>query len=323
MKVVIAHRDGDIRVVDLPEPIAGPGDVLLRVSHSALWLPEETDLLARVDAHLQPGEDGVPLGAMASGIVERVGEGVDGLKAGLRVAAFGRPFVYHGRFLRVPADRVIELPKKVNHEEGAFAGQGAAAVHAVRTAGAAMGSAIAVFGAGMLGILAAQAARAAGAGVLLADHFEARLTRARNVGVALACPLDGKALVKEVDTLTNGQGLDGAVLTADAAESASRLALHLLRPGGRLVVASPHARLHTDLVVEKELEVFGAMGAGPSAGSRWTVRANAEVFLALLSERKVQIASLVADRYPLERAAALYDKLLNAQPPAIGAVLTT
>lgn len=322
MKVVIAHRDGEPRVVELPEPELGPGDVILRVSHSALMLPQELEVLDNAAAHLAPGQDGIPLGASVSGIVERVGPGVERLKAGLRVCASGRPFVYHAPYLRVPAERVVELPKKVNHEEGSFAGQGAAAVHLVRTAGAVMGASVVVFGAGLGGILAAQAARAGGASVLLADHEEHRLARARNVGVPQTAALSAKALVDEVNSMTAGQGLDAAIVTSDASEAAWRIAPHLLREGGTVVLASSSAVVVADIVIEKELLVRGATGAGRASSGRWTARANTEVFLALLAERKVQVAPLVSDRIPIDRAPSLYEKLRRTQPPSIGAVFT-
>jgi len=338
MKVVIAHRDGSPRVVDLPEPPMGDGNVQIRVSHAALFLPEELSLLDGIAARLKPGEDGLPLGMMCSGIVEEVGRDVRTLKAGLRVAAFGAPYVYHAARLSVPANLVVELPKKVNHEEGAFAGQGAYATHLFRMSEARLGETALIFGAGMTGILAAQVAKAAGVSPILVDTVEHRLSKGRNAGVANACLEDEDALSREVTELTGGKGADAAIVTPDAGDNALRLAVRMLRPRGRIVTATAnwHA-FSAQVFVEKQLELRAVNVAGPGHGDpvferdgvrypeglvRWTLRENMEVFLGLLAERRAQVSPLVGERIPLERAVTLYEKIQRTRQTVLGAVLT-
>lgn len=324
--------------MELDRPPVGPGTVVVRVSHSALMLPTELDMIPQAARRVAKGVDGLPLGMMVSGILDEVGAGVVGLKGGLRVAAFGAPYVYHATHLSVPASLVIELPKKVNHEEGAFVGQGAIAVHQVREAGVGLGETVVVFGAGMAGQLAAQVARAAGANPIVVDEVDHRLTKARNVGIAAAFAPGDEALVREISTMTHGEGVDAAIVTADAPAKAMEWAAMYLRPQGKLVVATGNgAPLPSDLVVEKELRVVATNSAGPGHGDeawerkgfayprglvRWTVRGNMEVFLGLLAERKVQISPLVSERYPLDRATACYEKIERTRGTTIGAVLT-
>jgi NADPH2:quinone reductase len=335
MKAVIAHRDGEARVVELDAPPLGENTVKIRVSHCALGLPEELGVIATVADRLQPGMDGVPIGGMVSGIVEESGPKVRDLKTGLRVAAFGHPYVYHATQLSVPASLVVELPKKVNQEEGAFTGLGGAAIHMIRESGCSFGESILVFGAGMMGIVSAQVARAAGITALLADEAESRLTRARNVGLPHVATLDRATLVKEVDALTHGQGADAVVLTSDAPATAMALASLLLRPGGRICIA-PGFPLGapTRQAVAKELQWRVVAGAGPGHGDphfeqglfdyprRWTIRENMLYFLTLLAERKVQISPLIIERAPLERATALYEKIRRTPEALFGAVLS-
>jgi hypothetical protein len=89
-------------------------------------------MIRQVRRYLQPGEDGIPLGYSCSGTIEKVGEAVRNLREGFRVACYGAPYVYHAEMLSVPRNLAVELPKKVNHEEGAFTGIGAIAMHAFR-----------------------------------------------------------------------------------------------------------------------------------------------------------------------------------------------
>jgi len=338
MKAVIAHRDGEARVVELNAPPLGEATIKIRVSHCALGLPEELGLISTVAERLQPGMDGLPLGGMVSGIVEETGSRVRDLKAGLRVAAFGHPYVYHATHLSVPANLVVELPKKVNQEEGAFTGLGGAAIHMVRESECSFGETLLVFGAGMMGIVTAQVARAAGLTTLLADKAESRLTRARNVGLTHVMGLDRDALVKEVDALTHGNGADAVVMTSDAPATSMALASLLLRPGGRICVAPGFALgAPTRQAVAKELSWKVVAGAGPGHGDpqfeqgtleyprqqvRWTMRENLLFFLNLLAERKVQISPLIIERAPLERAPALYEKIRRTPEALFGAVLS-
>ncbi len=338
MKAVIAHRDGTPHVVELDQPPVGQQTVAIRVSHSAMMLPRELHLLAKVPSRLKKGQDGLPLGSMCSGIVDEVGGKVEGLKAGLRVAAFGYPYVYHASHLSVPANLVLELPKKVNHEEGAFTGQGAAVVHLVRETRVALGETILIFGAGMTGVLAAQIARAAGAFPVLIDDAEQKLTRARNVGATAAFVSGDQALVREIDTLTGGEGADAALVTADAGEGAPEMAGQYLRECGRVVFGPDAAgSVPASLVAQKELVVRAVTGMGPGFGDpawemsgigypphlvRWTLRKNMAVFLGLLAERRVQISPLISERMPMDRAATCYEKIERSNGGVIGAVLT-
>src|SRR5690606_8578168 len=212
----------------------------------------------------------------------------------------------------------VELPKKVNHEEGAFTGQGALALHLFRASQVVLGESLLIFGAGMAGTRAAQIARAAGASPLLIDESEARLTKARSVGITLTCKPDKEALVREVDKLTGGHGADAAIITSDAPPKSGAWATMLLRANGRIAVGGNAAReLTAPMLAEKELALRAVSTAGAGHGDdaferqgitpqrshvRWTVRENMIVFLNLLAERKVQITPLVTERTALERA---------------------
>jgi threonine dehydrogenase-like Zn-dependent dehydrogenase len=338
MKAVIAMRSGSPRVVELPEPPVGEGTVRVRVSHSALSLPEEFEFLRTIAGRLKPGEDGLPMGCMCSGILEEVGPGVRNLKEGLRVAAYGAPYVYHAGRLSVPATLVVELPKKVNHEEGAFAGVGAVAMNLFRAAEVTLGESLLVFGAGMTGILLAQIARAAGVSPVITDAHENRLAKARNVGIPHTPRDEVAGLVTEVTEVSGGLGADAAVLTLDAPADAFERATQLLRPGGRVVVCSRQwERCSTELLLEKELVLRAVVSAGPGRHDptyerlgvrypvslvRWTVRDNMQVFLNLLADRRVQITPLITERLPLERAEVAYDKIARSQNGIIGAVFS-
>lgn len=332
MKVVIAHRSGQPQVVELPEPRLAPGYVLVRVSHSAVILPDELHQIERAPRLVPKNRDGVPLGSCASGTIMEVGSEVRTLKAGLRVAVTGNPFVYHGSMLVVPEAYAVELPKKVNHEEGSYGGLGASAIHMLRIGDVQIGEVVLVFGADMLGLIVAQAVRAGGATPILVDESDFRLNRAKALGVSHLYQPDDPDLVQDIDQLTNGNGVDTAIITRTGDALAFNAAMHLLRNSGTLVMgALAGGKVKLDLIYEKEITLRPATGflstdnfkTGSGTSARWTVRDNMGCFCNLLADRKIQISSLVTDRIPIERATTVYEKASRGRDAVLGVVLTT
>ncbi len=338
MKVIIAHRSGSVHAVDLPEPNVARGCVAIKVTHSALQLPEEFDII-RAAPHMAGKDDGVPLGSGVSGVIDAVGAEVRRLRVGLRIAAFGTPYVYHSERLVVPENLVVEIPKKVNHEEGAFVGQGAIAVNMFRAARLSLGETALVFGAELQGVLLAQVLRAAGVVPILLDASEHRLSKARNIGIPHAMrPDQAEEVLRLVDSLTEGHGADAAFLTRAGDGRALRAAAELVRGGGRIVSGARLAGSELPASLEDrrvELVTEGDPGPGrrdpayerqgieyPRHLVRWSERANMDCFCGLLNERKVQISPLITDRVPIERAASLYEKLARGGDALAAAVLT-
>ena len=254
------------------------------------------------------------------------------------MAVTGSPYVYHATQLLVPENLVVELPKKVNHEEGAYVGQGSIALHQIRMARVQLGDLVLVFGADMTGLLAAQAVRAAGATPILVDESEYRLNKARAVGVAHAFVPTDEGLMRLVDSLSEGNGTDSALVTRAGDVDAFRAATKLLRPSGILVLGAPlGTAVALDSLLEKGLMLHTAFGGGdgeaeregetkgisfPRTLVRWTERENMACFLNLLAERKIQIAPLITDRIPLERASVAYEKAQRGRDAVLGVVLT-
>lgn len=338
MKVVIAHRSRQPKVVDLPEPQSGRNFVSVRVSHSAMVLPDELFHIEQVGERLRDGQDGVPLGSCASGVIVEIGAGVESLKVGLRVAVTGTPYVYHGAQLVVPENLVVELPKKVNHEEGAYAGLGARAMHLLRCARVSLGESAVVFGADLMGLALLQLLRAAGVSAMIVDDSEFRLNKARTLGFPHVYAKDDEELVRCVDEMSGGHGLDHAFLTRSGDLESYVGAVALVRDGGSIVqgVALGGA-VPVDQLRNKQIRLIPAMGNGAGSGDRdyelggagyprssirWTERDNMACFCDLLADRKVQLSPLVTDRIPIDRAPLAYEKAARGRDAVLGVVLT-
>jgi polar amino acid transport system substrate-binding protein len=100
------------------------------------------------------------LGYSASGVVFDVGAGVEGLRAGDRVACAGAGFASHAELLSVPKNLCVRVPDGVDFESAAFGTLGAIALQGVRLAEPTLGESVVVIGLGLLGQLTAQLLRA-------------------------------------------------------------------------------------------------------------------------------------------------------------------
>lgn len=160
-----------------------------------------------------------------------------------------------------PAEYVYSLPDSVPTREGALCEPLSVGVHAVRRAEIGVGDSVLVMGAGPIGLLAADAARAAGAGdVAVVDVVESKLDRAVDRGADLAVDsreVDVTAAVREAF----GGGVDAAI-EATGAPPAIEATLDVPRAGGTAVLVglAPEAKVPVDTfeLVRRQLDVRGS-----------------------------------------------------------------
>jgi zinc-binding alcohol dehydrogenase/oxidoreductase len=280
VRAVRIHEDGGPEVLVLeeaPDPVAGPGEVLVRLRASAL---------NHLDIWIRKGLPSVPkpriLGADGAGVVEALGEGVSGFEPGQRVvlnpgieAGGGRIQVIgeHGdgtnaELIAVPATNVHPIPDGLSFEEAAaFPLVFETAYRMLVTrAGLREGEWVLAWGIGG-GVSTATLAigKALGAKVMVTSSSEAKLQRARELGADATvnhATGDVKEAVKEA---TGGKGANIVVETVGDATWAT--SLQVAAPGGRITVCgatsgpNPPAALHR--IWWKQLSILGStMGTG-------------------------------------------------------------
>ncbi|MFL5916136.1 MAG: zinc-binding dehydrogenase [Gaiellaceae bacterium] len=275
MRAVRIHEDGGPEVLVLeeaPDPVAGPGEVLVRLRASAL---------NHLDIWIRKGLPSVPkpriLGADGAGVVDAVGEGVDGFEPGERVvlnpgieAGGGRIHVIgeHGdgtnaELIAVPATNVHPIPDGLSFEEAAaFPLVFETAYRMLVTrAGLRAGEWVLTWGIGG-GVSTATLAigKALGGKVIVTSSSEAKLEHARELGADATVNHttgDVKAAVQEA---TGGRGAD--VVVESVGEATWATSLQVAAPGGRITVCgatsgpNPPAALHR--VWWKQLSILGS-----------------------------------------------------------------
>lgn len=175
MRAISYDRFGEasevLALTDLPMPAPAAGEVLIRLQTSGV---NPSDIRARAGG--RPGVTKPPFPQIiphsdGAGVVEAVGEGVDTSRIGQRVwiwnGQWQRAFGTAAEYITLPAEQVVELPDHVSFEEGAILGiPGLTAVHAVLGGGPVAGKTVLISGgAGTVGRIAVQVAKASGARV--------------------------------------------------------------------------------------------------------------------------------------------------------------
>ena len=332
MRAVVYRDVGRVEVGEVPDPaISEPTDAIVRVGIAAIC---GSDLhFFHGKAPLEPGET---IGHEAVGTVEAVGEGVRRFAPGDRVvvafviACGDCWFCRNGQtqlcedfrnlgagifggslggtqaeLVRVPVADVnlLRVPDDAEDERVLFVGDIlTTGVYAAGIAGISPGDTVAVVGAGPVGFFAIQAARAAGAGQVLAlDPEPERLALAQRVG---AIPIDVRArnALTAVDERTGGRGAD-VVIDAVGSAPAFERSLDVARRGGTVVVIG----MYTSEVVPAQIGVWWTRAitvrfAGICPVHAWWERAMDAVLTG-----QIDPAPLVSHRLALEDAALGYE----------------
>lgn len=257
MKAVRIHEYGGpevLRLDDVPEPAAGPGEVLLRVRAAGVNFAD-TQRRSGKARHQVPLP--ATLGSEAAGVIVAVGAGVNPMLHGLR--AVGLASEAQAELVRMPASEVVLLPDGVDFEVGAaLPVQGLAAYHLLHTVDwVTPGMTVLVHAiGGGVGLMLLQLAKAAGARVLGTASTEEKAELARRLGAdaVLVAPRD---LASEVLKLTSGQGVN--LVFDSVGQATAEASVRCLAPFGHLVffgsASGPPPPLDVELLYPRSLKV--------------------------------------------------------------------
>jgi len=330
VKALLSHETGGpetLTLTDLPEPVPGPKELLVRVRACAINYP---DVLIIEDKYqLRPERPFAPGGEIAGEVIG-VGERVGGWATGDRlIAVLG--FGGLSEQVVVPAERAISLPKERSFEEGsALLMTYATAIHALIDRGRLQpGQTLLVLGAaGGVGIAAIEVGKALGARVVAAVSSDDKAQAARSAGADAALvypsgPFDKDGLRALSQSFKEAVGPAGADVILDpVGGDYSEAALRSIAWKGRfLVVGFPAgiARLPLNLTLLKSCDVCGVFWGGFLARDPKRNAAHVEQLFRWWDEGK--IAPRIGATYPLERAGEAIAALRDRR--AIGKLVVT
>ena len=261
------------------------------------------------------------LGYSSAGTIMALGKNMSGFKVGQRVACAGGGFAVHAEYNVVPRNLLTPLPKTVDFESAAFTTLGAIAMHGLRLAEPQLGENVAIIGMGLLGLLAAQIASAAGCHVLGIDIDPARLALAASLGLEAA---SRQQAVASAQAFTSNRGFDVVLICADTkSNDPVELAGLIARDRGRVVATGAVGlTIPRKVYYEKELNFINSRSYGPGRYDlnyeeggldyplgyvRWTEGRNFEAVVDLLASRKLKVEPLITHRFPIEDGVKAYE----------------
>ncbi|WP_016907997.1 zinc-dependent alcohol dehydrogenase [Streptomyces xiaopingdaonensis] len=319
---VAVTEGGDVVLEEVPAPVPAAGEVLVRTRLVGIC---GSDVHARRGEHpfislpYRPGHEAV-------GVVAALGEGVDALAEGDRVVlepnlACGEcRHCRSGRYnicvhlkvfgcqtagaladaFTIGADRLHRVPEALSDLQAALVEPLATPVHAVRRAGDLSGARVLVLGAGPIGLLTVVAARAAGAGVVVATDLAAeKREAAREFGADATLPADAPDLPERARELLGGPA-DAAFDCVSVSASLTQAVRSVDKGGTVLVVGVPTGpqTVPVDLAQDRELTLRGCL---------MYVADDVRRAVGLLADGAVPVERLVTSVHSLERAGEAFD----------------
>ncbi len=259
MRAVIASEPGGPEVLtltELPDPVPGPGEVVIDVAATAV---NRADTLQRQGKYPPPPGASDVLGLECSGTISAVGPEVTGWHVGDDVCALLAGGGYAERVL-VPAGQVMPLPKGVDLVTAGALPEVACTVwsNVFMVAGLQPGETLLVHGgAGGIGNMAIQLAKALGATVVTTAGTEEKLELCRKLGADVAVNYRDQDFVEEVKAATDGRGAD-VILDNMGAKYLDRN-VSALATEGRLVIIGMQGGVKGELNIGKLLAKRGAV----------------------------------------------------------------
>jgi len=294
-------------------------------------------LLTTLEAAINRLDQPIPLGYSSSGVIEAVGEGLQGFKVGDRVACAGGGYAVHAEYALVPSILLASLPETIDFESAAFTTLGAIALHGFRLSLPQLGESVAVIGLGLLGLLTVGIAKTAGCRVFGVDLDETRVVLAQQMGAVAVARAQA---IGNAQAFTHGQGFDHVLICADTASSDPvELAGEIARDRGHVVaIGAVGLTLPRRIYYQKELSFINSRSYGPGRYDpsyeeggqdypvgyvRWTEGRNLQAFVELMAEQHLEIKPLITHRFPIENAPEAYELITGkTNQPFLGVLLT-
>ena len=212
----------------------------------------------------------------------------------LKVQGFQAPGVAQEYFI-VPEERIILLPDSMSLDQGALVEPAAVGAHSTGRATDIKGKNVVVSGAGTIGNLVAQFAKARGAGrVLITDISDYRLEIARECGIEGTLNVASTPFAEGVKDFFGASGFQVGFEAAGVQASLDVLFAHVEKGGDIVIlgVYSENPTVNMYYLGEHELNVFGSM---------MYRKEDYEEAVSMISRGKIKTAPLITRHFPFEQ----------------------
>jgi L-iditol 2-dehydrogenase len=352
MKAAVLEAPYHMAIVERPIPDPGPGWVRLKNAACGIC---GSDMHIYTGKHpfLQPGHPmadhvlGNTFGHEIAGVVDAVGEGVDGIHVGDRASVDAivpchqcdlcrvglyqictdlKHYGWHhaggfAEYTLVPAGQVVPIPEKVSLEEAALLDVLVVGLHASHMVGLTMADRVAILGAGPIGLAMAAVAKRMGAReIYITAKHSLQADMARRIGVDLVLPTDIEAATSAVMRQTDGMGVDRVLESVGYRADTMQLALELVCRGGSIVftgVFDEHVSLNLGPVLRKEATIKGSHAFG-----MWGLVHEMDLAVEMLQRGEFPAKELVTHKFSLDRINEAFHQKLEDSAHTLKVQLT-
>lgn len=341
MKAMRLFGPRDMRVDEIPTPKPGPGEALIRVRAVGVC---GSDVHYYLDGHIGDAVAEFPftMGHEFSGEVAALGPGADGPLVGTRVAVdpaipcmecetclegnpnccpnvrFPGSAPIQGSLSEYyvhPAELCVPLPDSLDFVDGAMLEPLGVVVHALTLAKIRPGDAVAVVGAGPIGLMVAQVAVAsATAAVYVSEPIPNRRQLAATIGATAVCDPKNEDPVAFVMRQTGGRGVDIAIETAWGGEAVGQ-AVRMARPAGKVILVG---------IPREDVVSFPAGAARRKGLSILMSRRMKFVYpraMSLVERGVVDLKQFLTHRFPFDRAAEAFELVATLSDGVVKAMV--
>jgi putative PIG3 family NAD(P)H quinone oxidoreductase len=306
MRAVVITEPGApevLRWLEVPDPVPGPGDVLIEVAASGV---NRADLMQR-EGHYPPPEGAPPYpGLECSGRVIAVGDEVTAWRPGDEVCALLSGGGYAEQ-VAVPAGQLLPVPEKIDLAHAAAYPETVCTVYAniFQVAGLTSGETLLVHGGSSgIGTMAIQLGKAFGARVACTAGSAQKLARCRELGADVTINYRDEDFVAALRDATDGAGADVILDIMGASYLARNLAA--LATNGRLVIigrqGGSKAEINLGVLQGKRASLFATtLRARPAGEKAAVVAAVRDHVWPLIDAGK--IAAVIDRELPMSQAA--------------------
>ena len=338
MLAVEYHSNEDVRVVEMPVPQIGPGELLVQMQACGLCASDVMEWYMRPRAPLYPGHEPV-------GIVSEIGEGVEQFSVGQRVflhhhvpcmvchycqrGSFSQCATFRAtrldpgglaEYIRVPALNVqldvLLLPDALSFEAATLIEPLACCIRGINRTAMQPGDSVLILGAGSNGQMLAQLARQRGAlRVIVVDPLAYRRQRGLENGADYALDPGIGELSEQVASVNDGRKPDIVIVTPSTI-SAMQQGLELAGPGGTVLLFAPPPPeallpIIANTLFFQEISLHTSYSAGPHETRQ---------ALDLLASGRIRAESVITHRFVLRDAAQAF-RLVAKPGDALKAVI--
>lgn len=316
MRAAYCSKPGDLRMIDVPKPKAGPGQAVVKVRAAGVC---GSDVDGYLGTHPWIGYP-IILGHECSGLVDELGQGATRFKKGDPVVV--EPFSVCGRcpsclrgtynmcrdiqiighhipgcfaeYILMEERFLHPLPAGVSLDAGAVVEPMTGALHAVGRCRLSIGEWVVLLGFGTVGYFLAQHVLNSGAKLLVSEPEARKRDKARSLGAHGVLDPHKDFLLERIMDITDGVGADCVIEAVGSAETLQKT-VSLVRKGGRVMlmgwIGKDPVPFDTTTLTLNELTVLGTMGFA------WDFPTS----LDLLARGKVEAESIITHRFPLDR----------------------